>query len=119
MAYVDKMQALEICENYSQHCFDTNNSQGQQVADDILDEILELDSLFWWRNSKIKLPTVNNYYLCYYKTIDSDIWFMSSLYWKDGLWSSSNINEIIEEVAFWTDLPETPSLYMFYHTNKK
>lgn len=108
MAYIDKMQALEICENYSQHCFDTNNSQGQQVADDILDEILELPSSFWWRKISIKKPEQNGYYLTYYLTSQND-YEMSKLYYKDGIWLTSYKDaEIVSTVTHWMELPYPP-----------
>lgn len=33
---------MTICERYSQHCFETNDNRGQDIADRIFDEITEI-----------------------------------------------------------------------------
>ena len=39
--YIKRSDAMTICEGYSQHCFETNDSRGQDIADRILDDIAE------------------------------------------------------------------------------
>ena len=41
--YIKRSDAMTICEGYSQHCFETNDSRGQDVADRILDDIAEMN----------------------------------------------------------------------------
>ena len=33
---------MKICEGYSEHCFNSNDSKGQDIADRILDDVVEL-----------------------------------------------------------------------------
>lgn len=40
--YIKRMSAMTICERYSQHCFETNDNKGQDIADRIFDEITEI-----------------------------------------------------------------------------
>jgi hypothetical protein len=40
--YIKRMSAMTICERYSQHCFETNDNRGQDIADRIFDEITEI-----------------------------------------------------------------------------
>ncbi|MBQ7076467.1 MAG: hypothetical protein IJM94_06675 [Clostridia bacterium] len=40
--YIKRSDAMTICEGYSQHCFETSDSRGQDIADRILDDVEEL-----------------------------------------------------------------------------
>ena len=42
--YIRRYDAMEICEQYSKHCFDTNDARGQDVADRIEDDIVEIST---------------------------------------------------------------------------
>ena len=33
---------MKICEDYSQHCFNSNDARGQDIADRILDDVVEI-----------------------------------------------------------------------------
>ena len=41
--YIKRSDAMQICENYSQHCFEVSDSRGQDIADRILDDIAEMN----------------------------------------------------------------------------
>ena len=36
---------MKICEDYSQHCFNSNDARGQDIADRILDDVVELPTV--------------------------------------------------------------------------
>lgn len=40
--YIKRTSAMTVCERYSQHCFEQNDSHGQDIADRIFDDIVEL-----------------------------------------------------------------------------
>lgn len=40
--YIKRIDVLNICRGYSEHCFHTNDSRGQDIADRIEDDIVEL-----------------------------------------------------------------------------
>lgn len=40
--YIKRSDAMTICERYSEHCFETSDSRGQDIADRILDDIAEM-----------------------------------------------------------------------------
>lgn len=40
--YIKRADAMQICQGYSQHCFETNDSKGQDIADRIEDDIVEI-----------------------------------------------------------------------------
>lgn len=42
MAYIKMQDVMKICESYSEHCFNSNDARGQDVADRILDDVVEL-----------------------------------------------------------------------------
>ena len=42
--YIKRSDAMTICERYSQHCFETSDSKGQDIADRILDDIAEMNT---------------------------------------------------------------------------
>lgn len=42
MSYIKKSEVMKICEDYSTHCFNSNDSNGQDIADRILDDVVEL-----------------------------------------------------------------------------
>lgn len=42
MSYIKKSAVMKICEDYSTHCFNSNDSNGQDIADRILDDVVEL-----------------------------------------------------------------------------
>lgn len=42
--YIKRSDAMTICERYSQHCFETSDSRGQDIADRILDDIAEMNT---------------------------------------------------------------------------
>lgn len=42
MAYIKKSEVMKICEDYSTHCFNSNDSNGQDIADRILDDVVEI-----------------------------------------------------------------------------
>lgn len=42
--YVKRSKVMKICVDYSEHCFDSNNSYGQDIADRILDDVSILPS---------------------------------------------------------------------------
>ena len=37
--YIKRSDVMSICESYSQHCFETSDSRGQDIADRILDDV--------------------------------------------------------------------------------
>ena len=39
--YIKRTDVMKICEGYSQHCFHSNDSNGQDIADRILDDVVE------------------------------------------------------------------------------
>ena len=39
--YIRRMSAMTICERYRQHCFESNDDRGQDIAERIFDEITE------------------------------------------------------------------------------
>ena len=41
--YIKRSDVMTICEIYSQHCFETSDSRGQDIADRILDDIVEMN----------------------------------------------------------------------------
>ena len=43
--YIKRMSAMTICERYSQHCFETNDNRGQDIADRIFDEITDIPTV--------------------------------------------------------------------------
>lgn len=63
--YIKRTDAMKICEGYSQHCFHSNDSNGQDIADRILDDIVEIptedivstkafEQVKWERDTAIK-----------------------------------------------------------------
>jgi hypothetical protein len=40
--YIRRTSAMTVCERYSQHCFEQNDSHGQDIADRIFNDIVEL-----------------------------------------------------------------------------
>ncbi len=40
--YIKRSDVMKICEDYSQHCFNSNDSNGQDIADRILDDVVEI-----------------------------------------------------------------------------
>lgn len=40
--YIKRTDVMKICEEYSEHCFDVSNSRGQDIADSILDDVIEI-----------------------------------------------------------------------------
>ena len=42
MAYIKMQDVMKICEGYSEHCFHSNDARGQDIADRILDDVVEL-----------------------------------------------------------------------------
>ena len=61
--YIKRTDVMKICESYSEHCFNSNDSAGQDIADRILDDVVEIptadvvevkqieiirDDLKWW-----------------------------------------------------------------------
>lgn len=40
--HIKRIDVMKICEQYSQHCFNSNDSQGQDIADRILDDIVAI-----------------------------------------------------------------------------
>lgn len=40
--YIKRADAMKICRGYSQHCFKINDAKGQDIADRIEDDILEI-----------------------------------------------------------------------------
>lgn len=40
--YIKRTDVMKICEGYSQHCFLSNDSNGQDIADRILDDVVEI-----------------------------------------------------------------------------
>ena len=42
--YIKRVDVMKICERYSKDCFDASNSRGQDIADSILDDIVEIPS---------------------------------------------------------------------------
>ena len=42
MAYIKMQDVMKICEDYSRHCFISNDSRGQNIADRILDDVIAL-----------------------------------------------------------------------------
>ena len=42
--YIQRTDVMKICEGYSEHCFHSNDSRGQDIADRILDDVVEIPS---------------------------------------------------------------------------
>jgi hypothetical protein len=42
--YIERYNAMKICQQYSKHCFDTNDAKGQDVADKIEWDIIKLST---------------------------------------------------------------------------
>lgn len=42
MAYIKMQDVMKICEGYSKHCFHSNDANGQDIADRILDDVVNL-----------------------------------------------------------------------------
>ena len=40
--YIKRTDVMKICEGYSEHCFNSNDSKGQDIADRILDDVVEI-----------------------------------------------------------------------------
>ena len=40
--YIKKTDVMKICKGYSEHCFNSNDSKGQDIADRILDDVVEI-----------------------------------------------------------------------------
>ena len=40
--YINRVDALKVCREYSSHCFNTNDARGQDIADRIEIDIVEL-----------------------------------------------------------------------------
>ena len=40
--YIKKSEAMKICEEYSSHCFENSDARGQDIADRILDDIVDM-----------------------------------------------------------------------------
>ena len=43
-AYINRTDVMKICEGYSEHCFHSNDSRGQDIADRILDDIAGMNT---------------------------------------------------------------------------
>ena len=39
--YIKRVDVMKICESYSEHCFNSNDASGQDIADRILDDVIE------------------------------------------------------------------------------
>lgn len=53
MALIKMQDVMKICEKYSSYCFFANNSRGQEIADKILDEVVELPTVDTVNKKKI------------------------------------------------------------------
>lgn len=42
MEYIKRTDVMKICEAYSEHCFNSSDSKGQDIADRILDDVVEI-----------------------------------------------------------------------------
>ena len=40
--YIKRTDVMKICESYSEHCFNSNDARGQDIADRILDDVVEI-----------------------------------------------------------------------------
>ena len=40
--YIKRTDVMKICEDYSAHCFKLNDANGQDIADRILDDVVEI-----------------------------------------------------------------------------
>jgi hypothetical protein len=40
--YIKRRDVMKICEGYSEHCFNSSDGNGQDIADRILDDVVEL-----------------------------------------------------------------------------
>lgn len=40
--YIKRTDVMKICESYSEHCFNSNDSAGQDIVDRILDDVVEI-----------------------------------------------------------------------------
>ena len=40
--YIKRTDVMKICEGYSEHCFNSSDSRGQDIADRILDDVVAL-----------------------------------------------------------------------------
>lgn len=43
--YIKRTDVMKICEGYSRHCFLSNDSNGQDIADRILDDVVEIPTV--------------------------------------------------------------------------
>ena len=39
--YIKRVDVMKICESYSEHCFNSSDASGQDIADRILDDVVE------------------------------------------------------------------------------
>ena len=40
--YIKRTDVMKICESYSEHCFNSSDAKGQDIADRILDDVVEI-----------------------------------------------------------------------------
>lgn len=40
--YIKRTDVMRICEDYSQHCFNSSDARGQDIADRIFDDVVEI-----------------------------------------------------------------------------
>lgn len=40
--YIKRIDVMKICESYSEHCFNSSDAKGQDIADRILDDVVEI-----------------------------------------------------------------------------
>jgi DNA-directed RNA polymerase subunit RPC12/RpoP len=40
--YIKRTDVMKICEGYSEHCFSSSDAKGQDIADRILDDVVEI-----------------------------------------------------------------------------
>lgn len=72
--YIKRTDVMKICENYSEHCFNSSDANGQDIADRILDDVVEIpaadvvevkqieiirDDLKWWLETNSEAGVVH------------------------------------------------------------
>ena len=40
--YIKRTDVMKICDGYSEHCFNSSDAKGQDIADRILDDVVEI-----------------------------------------------------------------------------